>query len=171
MERRNLFLGALALILTWNARGQTVAVALRLVRRSGWEQLMARNQCVISELYRTTPDFPLSDIGTKISNALELAYRGNQNDISSIPPGEYSGAVRTDGPKGWRIELTGTAARKHIQIHVGNTPDDTVGCILPGTGESTDKACKVAGSRTAMEKLKSVVGLGAAPKVVLKVQE
>lgn len=131
---------------------------------------MGRNQCVIGDLYLTTPSFPISDPGTKISNTLELAYRNNLNQISSIPAGGYEGFVRTDGPRGWRIELTGTGDRKNIQLHVGNRPGDTIGCILPGTGESSDATCAILGSQVAMTKLRSVVGENVSTRIALLVQ-
>lgn len=128
--------------------------ALRLVRRTGWQQLMLKNQCVIGDLYMTTTVFPISDPGTKLANALELPYRNDLKDISSIPAGDYPGSVRTDGPRGWRIELRGTGDRQNIQVHIGNRPDNTIGCILVGTGNSTDSTCSIAGSAAAMQKLK-----------------
>jgi hypothetical protein len=137
---------------------QMHTIGLRLVRRTGWEELMGRNKCVISDLYRADPSFPISSLGNKISNALELAYRNNVNEISSIPAGDYGGGVRADGPRGWRIELTGTGSRSNIQLHVGNRPSDTVGCILPGTGDSNDKNCFIAGSVDAMARLKAALG-------------
>lgn len=39
-------------------------------------------------------------------------------------------------------------------MHIGNRPDDTIGCILLGTGDSTDSRCNIAGSAAAMQKLK-----------------
>lgn len=128
--------------------------SLRLVRRTGWQQLMFKNQCVIGDLYMTTSAFPIADPGTKLANALELTYRNNLKNISSIPEGEYPGSVRTDGPRGWRIELQGTGDRKNVQVHIGNRPDNTIGCILLGTGDSTDSNCSIGGSAAAMQKLK-----------------
>jgi hypothetical protein len=78
--------------------------------------------------------------------------------------------VRSDGPRGWRIELKGTAPRENIQIHVGNRPNDTIGCLLPGTGESNDAKCVIAGSANAMAVLKSAVGSSAAARIVLRVE-
>src|SRR5262249_4499418 len=112
----------------------------------------------------------VSDLGTKICNTLELAYRNNFNQISSIKRGGYEGFVRTDGPRGWRIELTGTQERADIQLHVGNRPKDTIGCILPGTGESSDASCEISGSKDAMSNLRGIVGDNKSVKVLLLVQ-
>lgn len=129
---------------------------------------MGRNRCVISDLYISPANFPLSDLGRKLSNALELAYRNNLNEISSIPPGDYRGAVRTDGA--WRLELSGTGERKNIQIHVGNRPADTLGCILPGTGDSSDASCSISGSKEAMNRLREEFGDSPARPILLRIQ-
>lgn len=131
---------------------------LRLVRRRGWEEMMGRNKCVISDLYLTVGGFPISDRGTRLCSALELAWRGNIGGISAVPAGSYAGFVRTDGRLGWRIELTGSGTRKHVEIHIGNSPVNTKGCILPGTGNSTDASCFVSGSAQAMDVLRAAVG-------------
>lgn len=169
--RRSVCLLSALLALAPQAMAQARPMGLRLVRRRGWEELMGRNQCVISDLYLADASFPVSDLGSKLCNALELAYRNNLSEISSIPPGGYAGFVRTDGPRGWRIELTGTGARSHIQLHVGNRPADTIGCILPGTGNSTDLACQIAGSKEALKELEGILGSTAGTRVAFLVQE
>jgi len=83
-------------------------------------------------------------VGTQTLRALELPDRENAstNDSATagrIPAGTYQAHVRTDGPLGWRIELEGVPGRGNIQIHAGNTPEDTTGCILPGTTEGVDR--------------------------------
>jgi len=152
------------------AKAQFGPVALRLVRRTGFNELMGKNHCVVGDLYQTVPSFPISDPGSKVSNTLELAYRNNLNQISAIKSGTYEGFVRMDGPRGWRVELVGTEDRKHIQLHIGNRPSDTVGCILPGVGNSTDSSCQIAGSKDAMAKLRAIVGDNPNVKVLLLVQ-
>lgn len=169
IARRNLLL-LLPVALVERAIGQVQAVAFRLVRRVGWEEMMGRNKCSIGDLYKTSPTFPVSHIGTKICNALELPYRNNESQISSIPLGDYRGFVRTDGPRGWRIELEGTGSRSNIQIHVGNRPSDSIGCILPGTGNATDASCSIAGSRDAMEAVKTATGANISVPVLLRIQ-
>ncbi|OPY16869.1 MAG: hypothetical protein A4E70_02075 [Syntrophus sp. PtaU1.Bin005] len=83
-------------------------------------------------------------VGTQTLRALELPDRENAstNDSATagrIPAGTYQAHVRTDGPLGWRLELEGVPGRGNIQIHAGNTPEDTTGCILPGTTEGVDR--------------------------------
>ena len=131
---------------------------------------MGKNKCVISDIYQSAPAFPISDLGTKLCNAIELAYRNNISDISAIPVGDYPGSVLTDGPLGWRIKLNGTGDRKNIRIHVGNSPVDTEGCILPGTGDSTDARCFIGGSAAALQKIKAAYGPSNSRPVILRVQ-
>jgi len=174
MERRTFIsvtvLGLLGSQFPFLLNAQLLPLALRLVRRTGWEELMQRNKCVIADFYVSTADFPQSDLGRKLCNALELPWRNNIADISSIPEGQYIGSVRTDGKLGWRIELTGTGERKNVQIHVGNTPDNTKGCILPGTGSTSDNQCRIAGSGDAIKLLQSEFGSSSKRPVVLQVE-
>jgi hypothetical protein len=98
----------------------------------------------------------LSINGRTICHSLELAWNGNKPLISSIPAGKYDAHLRYDGSKGWRVELENvpglTEDRSHVQIHTGNTPADSEGCILIGTGISQD-LCSVSGSKDARKKL------------------
>lgn len=145
-------------------------LAVRLVRRTGWEELMQRNKCVIGDFFVASPDFPMSDRGRKLCNALELPWRNNIKEISAIPEGQYKGSVRTDGKLGWRIELSGTGERKNVQIHLGNKPDNTRGCILLGTGDSTDASCSISGSKQALQLLQAEFGASLSRPVVLKIE-
>lgn len=88
-----------------------------------------------------------------ICQTLEHLYRENQKNISCIPENTYGGILRYDHKDTWRIELTGTEPRTHIQIHTGNSPADIKGCIL--VGESVDLiANKIMNSVLAYTRLK-----------------
>lgn len=92
-------------------------------------------------------------------DVLELPDRDNaatedSDTAGRIPAGTYQAHIRTDGSRGWRIELEGVPDRTNIQIHVGNTPDDTVGCILPGTGRGENR---VNNSTAAMNQIQQIV--------------
>jgi hypothetical protein len=72
--------------------------------------------------------------GQAIAYTLERPVGNNEKDRSAIPTGTYPGGLRYDGKKGWRVELSRVAGnRDHVQIHVGNFPADSTGCILVGT--------------------------------------
>jgi hypothetical protein len=86
---------------------------------------------------------------------LEKPVAGNIPEISAIPAGTYPTRVRVDGPRGWRLELDNVPGHEHIQIHVGNYPADTKGCLLPGTGAPAGQ-CAVTGSQAAMQMLKTL---------------
>lgn len=95
-----------------------------------------------------------------MGHTLELPWLDNLNDKSCIPSGSYPATIRTDGTKGWRIELQKTGDRKNVQIHVGNKPKDIQGCILLGKTVSTDW---VGESKKAMGELKAYIASGKAP--------
>ncbi len=84
---------------------------------------------------------------------LEHLYRDNQRSVSSIPEGTYGGKLRYDHSDKWRVELTGTQPRTHIQIHIGNTPAHTKGCILVGM-KALPKQNKLEDSKKAYNALK-----------------
>lgn len=101
------------------------------------------------------PNCTIGDMG--VDNAslgvktLELAWRNNAANISRIPAGTYTTILRYDHDDKWRLELNGVPGHNHIQIHVGNWPSDTEGCILVGL---TANACSVQNSAEAYKKLK-----------------
>ncbi len=91
--------------------------------------------------------------GKYICKTLEKPDNNNAKDNSAIPEGNYGGILRYDHHDKWRIEFTGTGPRTHVQIHIGNTPDDTKGCVL--VGEEVDTANnRLAKSAAAYLKLK-----------------
>lgn len=83
-------------------------------------------------------------------HTLEPPWKNNQHDISCIPPGTYE-AVRYLSPKrGYELfRLINVHGRDFIEIHIGNFPRDTEGCILLGTTVSGLAA--IAGSRAAFD--------------------
>jgi hypothetical protein len=91
--------------------------------------------------------------GQAICYVLEKPWNDNAPLVSSIPAGHYSAFVRIDGLKGWRIELVDVPDRDHIQIHIGNTTADSIGCLLPGRLIASD-FCQVYKSGEAMDLLR-----------------
>jgi hypothetical protein len=92
--------------------------------------------------------------GKVVAYTLELPWKGNAPLISSIPDGSYSGTLRYDHPDKWRIELSGVPNRGNVQIHTGNTPDDSEGCILVGLTLGPD-LCSVLDSKKAYDALRT----------------
>jgi hypothetical protein len=54
-------------------------------------------------------------------------------------PGTYSGHLRYDHADCWRIELDDVPGFTNVQIHVGNYPKNTKGCVLVGLDRDVDK--------------------------------
>jgi len=71
---------------------------------------------------------------TALGVTLEPPWKDNQHGISCIPAGTYE-CKRYLSPKhGYDVfEVLNVPGRSNIEIHVGNTPVDTEGCILVGT--------------------------------------
>ena len=85
---------------------------------------------------------------------LELPWRDNKNDISCIPDGSYN-VKYMDG----KYHVYGVGGRKYIEMHSGNTVDDTHGCILFGESIGVlNKRFAVLESKSAMKKFKNIVG-------------
>lgn len=82
---------------------------------------------------------------------LELPWLNNARNISCVPEGVYPYEVRHSSR--WKREviwLYHVENRSAIQIHVGNTLNDTKGCLLVGTQKGRDS---VGNSRVALENL------------------
>ena len=96
--------------------------------------------------------------GTPFGYSLERPFEGNISLISSIPAGSYAAAVkeRPGATDTWRIQLLNTKDRKNVQIHVGNTLADTLGCILVGETLKPDK-CNIQNSKAAYTALKKAL--------------
>lgn len=81
-------------------------------------------------------------VGDKTWSTVELPWKGNAPRESCIPEGVYSLAKREspvvqrssggEFAQGW--EVVNVPGRTFIMIHPGNTIDDLLGCIAPGTG-------------------------------------
>lgn len=120
--------------------------------------------------FASTPDGVLGRLGPWCT--LEEEALGNRPNVSCIPAGTYLCRRSRYHAGGYdTFEITGVPNRSRILFHIGNTEEDTAGCILVGkrfgvlvrTDEDTGrKAPKLAvlDSRTAfrefMERLDGV---------------
>lgn len=77
--------------------------------------------------------------GNKVVHTLELPWLDNNRNISCIPEGEYEVVLREEGKyANEALWIKDVPDRGGILIHIGNAPDDTEGCILPGLRVSED---------------------------------
>jgi hypothetical protein len=149
-------LGILCAALCWAGTPEK-ELQLKIVREKGLPETLQLNDCLPGTMYIVNPDTTLTGAGdVRIGSTLELPWRANQDEISAIPAGSYSGHVREDGDKGWRIELDSVKGRTNVQIHLGNWPKDSIGCILLGTSISDKQACFVTKSADSMQKLRDL---------------
>lgn len=133
MNRRLFVLGSsLAILTEWQSAFSQVNTPFELTLRrdKNLPVTLSLSDCIMGKLHAGAGS--LSDPGTFLCDTLELPFRNEQQDISCIKPGSYLAVVRTDGNRGWRLQLEGTK-QLAIQIHTGNTTSDTRGCILVGT--------------------------------------
>jgi len=63
---------------------------------------------------------------------LEPPERGNQENVSCIPAGEYVCRKAESPAFGTTFEICDVPGRSHILFHAGNVADDTHGCVLLG---------------------------------------
>ena len=104
--------------------------------------------------------------GKLVAMTLEKPWRSNEPFVSSIPEGDYGAILRYDKSRDgfFTIQLTGTDYRTGIQIHVGNQPNETTGCILIGVGAKYGKSL-LRDSKTAIDDLKVLFYGSEAPVV------
>lgn len=176
LNRRKLLvsLPAVCIAPTIWAQGPLEPFLLRVVRDNALPQTLSLSDCITGKLYvgSLTP----ADPGTLFCRTLELPYRGNQNKISAIKTGLYSAKVRDDGHLGWRIELLNTTPRTVVEIHVGNRPPNTEGCILLGktlggaASITGAPGCAVGSSVAARDELMSLYGGNPARPIRIEIE-
>lgn len=93
-----------------------------------------------------------------LCKTLELPYRNNENDTSSIPTGTYS-CDWTYSPRFKKyMYIVNVASRPGIRIHGGNVFTDTEGCILVGDAYkdiNADGLSDLINSKITLDKLES----------------
>jgi hypothetical protein len=76
--------------------------------------------------------------GQTLCYTLEPAPGGGSEGKGAIPEGTYTAHLRYDKKDQWRIQLDDVPGFTGIQIHIGNYPKDTEGCILVGMDSDED---------------------------------
>ena len=111
-------------------------------------RVWSQDKSIMGELYVN---------GNITAMTLELPWRDNKQCYSSIPEGKYGAIIRYDKQRDdfFTIELTGTEPRSGIQIHVGNYPDNSIGCILVGLSAKFHLQ-EIGRSKEAIENLKKL---------------
>lgn len=94
--------------------------------------------------------------GIQTCYTLELPDNNNVKYVSRVPFGSYAAHLRYDHPDGWRIELENVRGRDNVQIHVGNWPFQTQGCLLVGMRVAPD-SCAVGQSADAYARLRQAL--------------
>lgn len=76
---------------------------------------------------------------------LEPPWKDNKPDISCIPPGRYRITLCLSPSRGYVVPLLhAVPGRSEIEIHIGNWPQDTKGCLLPGRVAGADYVARSA---------------------------
>ena len=95
--------------------------------------------------------------GEFICYTLELPWKDNSRNISCIPEDTYSVLPHKDK---YRVQNVG--GRSGINIEVGNSFDDILGCIIVGTGilefVSDKHNIFLHSSKLAFSRIKSIIG-------------
>lgn len=108
--------------------------------------------------------------GDFICFGLENGYKENKvYGKTRIPSGRYKLKVRTFGGFHQRyskrfpsihkgmVEIVGVPNFTDILIHIGNTHEDTEGCLLTGTGVRTNPSINISNSQEAYLKLYGLI--------------
>ena len=148
---RRTFLSSLAVLPLGMARVRQRDSALRLFV----DRKLTDRTCMRGYLLTQLGGEPVPSVACYV---LELPPDGNAPYVSAIPAGTYPVRVRKDGNLGWRLELARVPNRTNVQIHVGNFPKNTVGCLLPGLG-TLPNTCSVGPSDAAMKQLRTLFAL------------
>jgi Family of unknown function (DUF5675) len=164
MYRRTFLVAAL----TRSGFAQLNPFKILIQREERWPNLMNLSQCILRKLciVRNFPSFG-DPIEKPIGSTLELPWRNNLEGVSRISAGLYKAKTRTDGSLGWRLELDPVTDRRLIEIHIGNFPKNSTGCILLGSGRSASDGCTLTDSGLALKELGARYGTTARPIEVL----
>jgi len=102
-------------------------------------------------------------------------FRGHTLELvaNHTPKGSYDAFIREDHTPN-RIELRDVQGHTDMQIHVGNTSEDTTGCPLAGTGSTNDpysinKSHEVSDSTNAMNSILGIIENDASGNITVNI--
>lgn len=79
------------------------------------------------------------DESTIVAQTLELPWKDNQPDVSCIPAGTYECVLKFSPEHNMNLYwITGVPNRADVEIHIGNFPSNTKGCVLLGDTREAD---------------------------------
>lgn len=134
---------------------------------SKWYNLRNRNNKVLRLIrYHMTGTETLGLLfvdGEFVCYTLELPWKNNERDISCIPEDTYTVVPHKTDPNKFRVK--NVPGRSGINIEIGNSYKDILGCILVGTGVTSylwnyggNSHYYLVSSKIAMYKLKEIIG-------------
>jgi len=98
---------------------------------------------------------------TPFAITLENKWHNNKKNISCIPSGTYECRRVLSPTRGEVFEVKNVPGRTHILFHIGNTDDDTKGCILVAEefGELNGETAILSSGRGFKEFMKRLDGI------------
>lgn len=135
----------------WNARGAegkpVLITVTREIKETGYRMKTMRLTRKIYSNLSTIGEFEFDGFECWI---LEPTRRKNGGPVC-IPPGSYKVEIRDSFKHKMKVPgLLNVPGRTDIEIHIGNYPKDTLGCLLPGKEKAVDFVGK---SKEAFEEL------------------
>lgn len=121
------------------------------MRRFTLERLGDTGQATFGQL--------LDEENTVVCVTLELPWLGNLHNVSCIPAAEYPYHRYMSPKRGYEVVmLDDVPDRSAIELHIGNLPHDTDGCILLGTAFGMVNGQKgITGSKDAFVKFMNLL--------------
>lgn len=98
-----------------------------------------RSMKLIRKIYTNNSTIGLLSLDNFECWILEPPSRRNNSNPVCIPSGTYKIVMRWSEKNKMEVpEITGVPGRTDIEIHAGNYPKDTEGCLLPGKTHQVD---------------------------------
>jgi hypothetical protein len=142
--------GFAALAVSSAVAAETPAQPFRLVIRREYSLAdlvgSGSSQCTYGRLWVIAPNRnlvtePVLPQEKPTCETMELPHRGNTQCISQIPAGTYKATAQLSDRFGWHIRLADVPSRTEVLVHVGNSIQQTDGCILVGTSRHPKGKC------------------------------